>query len=44
MADRYCFGSLPGREEIVIKEGQSPLEAIAEKYMLENQCPEPWGR
>ena len=43
VADRYCFGSLPGREEIVIKEGQSPLEAIAEKYMLENQCPRAMG-
>lgn len=42
-ADRYCFGSLPGRDEIVIKEGQTPLQAIAEKYMEENQCPRAMG-
>ena len=29
VADRHCYGSLPGREEIVVKEGQSPLEAVA---------------
>ena len=38
-ADRYCFGSLPGREEITIKEGETPLAAVARHYMETNQCP-----
>ncbi len=42
-ADRYCFGSMPGREQIVIKEGQTALEAIAEKYHVNNQCPRNMG-
>lgn len=43
VADRYCFGSLPGRQEIIIKEGQSALEAIAEYYHEANQCPRSMG-
>lgn len=38
-ADRHCFGSLPGREEIVIKEGETALAAIARHYIETNQCP-----
>ncbi len=43
VADRYCFGSLPGREEITVKEGQHPLDALAEHYMLINECPRAMG-
>ena len=39
VADRYCYGSLPGREKIVIGEGEDPLEAIAKHYMKTSQCP-----
>lgn len=39
VADRYCYGSLPGREEIVVKPGQRPLEAIARHYLDNSQCP-----
>ena len=39
VADRYCYGSLPGREEIVVAEGQSPLDAIARHYLLTSCCP-----
>ena len=39
VADRYCFGSLPGREEIEIREGETPLSAIARHYIETNQCP-----
>ena len=39
VADRYCYGSLPGREEIEIREGESPLEAIARHYLMTSQCP-----
>lgn len=38
-ADRYCYGSLPGREEIVINSGESPLAAIARHYLSTSQCP-----
>lgn len=43
VADRYCFGSLPGREEIVIKEGESALTAVARHYLMGNQCPRAMG-
>lgn len=39
VADRYCFGSLPGREEIEVKEGESALKAIARHYLETSQCP-----
>lgn len=43
VADRYCFGSLPGREEIVIAPGESPMDAIARHYMYNNHCPRAMG-
>ena len=39
VADRYCYGSLPGREEIHVAEGQSPLDAIARHYLSTSMCP-----
>ena len=39
VADRHCYGSLPGREEIVVKEGESPLRAIARHYLETSMCP-----
>ncbi len=39
VADRYCYGSLPGREEIEVAEGQSPLDAIARHYIDTSMCP-----
>lgn len=39
VADRYCFGSLPGREEIVLSEGGDVLEEIVLHYMKTCQCP-----
>ena len=39
VADRHCYGSLPGREEIVVKEGETPLHAIARHYLETSQCP-----
>ena len=39
VADRHCYGSLPGREQIVMKEGQSPLDAIARHYLDTSMCP-----
>lgn len=39
VADRYCYGSLPGREEIAVKKNETPLSAIARHYIETNQCP-----
>ncbi len=39
VADRYCFGSLPGREEIKLTEGGDVLEDIILHYMKTSQCP-----
>ncbi len=38
VADRYCFGSFPGREEIEIKEGESAFDAVCRHYLEWNQC------
>ncbi len=38
VADRYCFGSFPSREEIEIREGESAFEAICRHYQHWNQC------
>lgn len=39
VADRHCFGSFPGREEIEIQEGQDMLTQICRHYMVSGQCP-----
>ena len=39
VADRYCFGSLPGREEIAVRDGETALNAIARHYIDTNECP-----
>ena len=38
VADRYCFGSFPGREEIEILDGESAFDAICRHYLNWNQC------
>ncbi|MEG2008337.1 MAG: 2-hydroxyacyl-CoA dehydratase family protein [Oscillospiraceae bacterium] len=43
VADRYCFGSMPGREEITVRDGETPLHAIARQYLQANQCPRAMG-
>ena len=39
VADRYCYGSLPGREQIEIPDGETPLRAVARHYLRTSQCP-----
>lgn len=39
VADRYCYGSIPGREPIEIREGESALTAIARHYIDSSECP-----
>ena len=39
VADRHCYGSLPGREKIAVREGETPLRAIARHYLETSMCP-----
>lgn len=39
VADRYCFGSLPGIEPIVLEEGKDILLSIVEHYFNTSECP-----
>ena len=39
VADRFCFGSTPGREEIVLTDDKPVLEQIARHYLMTSQCP-----
>lgn len=39
VADRFCFGSLPGREEIHLSDDGDVLEEIILHYMRTCQCP-----
>lgn len=39
VADRFCFGATPGREEIHLQEGMPVLESIARHYLNTSQCP-----
>lgn len=39
VADRFCFGSLPGREEIYLSDDGDVLDDIILHYMHTSQCP-----
>ena len=39
VADRYCYGSLPGREKIEIRKGDTALRAVARHYLETSVCP-----
>ena len=39
VADRYCFGSFPGREQIEIRAGETALRAVARHHLDFNDCP-----
>ena len=38
VADRYCFGSIPGREQIEIREGETAFDAICRHYLETSLC------
>ncbi len=38
-ADRYCYGSLPGRDPIALTDGEDALTQICRQYMMRGQCP-----
>lgn len=37
--DRFCFGSFPGRQEIILNDDEDILTQICRKNVLECQCP-----
>ncbi len=39
VADRYCFGSFPGRQEIVLNDTEDALTQICRHYITVGQCP-----
>lgn len=39
VADRFCFGSLPGRQEIVLNDTEDVLTQICRTYMEWGKCP-----
>ena len=39
VADRYCFGSFPGREEIPMNDTEDALTQICRHYLVSGQCP-----
>ncbi|MCF0127523.1 MAG: 2-hydroxyacyl-CoA dehydratase [Pseudobutyrivibrio sp.] len=38
-ADRFCFGSLPGRQEIILNDEEDVLAQICRQYMETTMCP-----
>ena len=38
-ADRFCYGSLPGRDPIVLTEDEDALTQICRQYMYRGECP-----
>ncbi|MCR4925001.1 MAG: 2-hydroxyacyl-CoA dehydratase family protein [Clostridiales bacterium] len=39
VADRYCFGTIPGREEIKLNKDEDILQQICLHYMKTSECP-----
>ena len=39
VADRYCYGSFPGREEIILNDEEDVVKQIARHYMMTSECP-----
>lgn len=38
-ADRFCFGSMPGRDVIELNEDEDALRQVCRQYMVRCQCP-----
>ena len=38
-ADRFCFGSMPGRKPIVMNDSEDALTQVCRHYVYEGQCP-----
>ena len=38
-ADRFCFGSFPGREPVILSEDEDALTSVCRHYTMNCQCP-----
>ena len=39
VADRFCYGSLPGRKEIVLTDDEPALTQVCRQYLQQTECP-----
>ncbi len=39
VADRFCYGSFPGRTEIVLNEEEDALTQVCRRYLKDTECP-----
>ena len=39
VADRFCFGSFPGRQEIILSDDEPALDQVCRIYQETSQCP-----
>lgn len=39
VVDRFCYGSFPGRQEIILKDDEPALPQIVQQYLTWTQCP-----
>ena len=39
VADRYCYGSFPGRQEIMLTDGEDALTQVCRWYLQHTECP-----
>lgn len=38
-ADRFCYGSIPGRQEILLNDTEDALTQVCRKYLQDTECP-----
>ena len=39
VADRFCYGSIPGRQEIILNDEEDVLTQICRRYLQDTECP-----
>ncbi len=39
VCDRFCYGSLPGRQEIILNDKEDVLTQVVRNYILTTECP-----
>ncbi len=39
VADRYCYGSFPGRQEIILSDTEDALTQVCRWYLQNTECP-----
>ena len=39
VADRFCYGSFPGRQEIILNDEEPVLKQICRQYLQKTECP-----